>query len=110
MSNVAKISPSGQVRIPKAIMKILNVSVGDYLDFSVKDETIIISAKKLIDADQMWFWEKHWQDNEKKAEIDIKEGNLSPIFSAAEEGIQYLRKKLKRKKIRPRGINNSSYR
>jgi AbrB family looped-hinge helix DNA binding protein len=90
-----KISPGGQVRIPKEIMEKLNVSTGDYLDFSFEEENVIIKAKKLIDADQLWFWEKDWQEAEKRAEKDIREGNLSRIFETAEDGISYLRKRRK---------------
>lgn len=95
MATVVKISPGGQVRIPKEIMEKLNVSTGDYLDFSFEEENVIIKAKKLIDADQLWFWEKDWQEAEKKAEKDIREGNLSSIFTTAEDGISYLRKRRK---------------
>ena len=90
-----KISPGGQVRIPKEIMEKLNVSTGDYLDFSLKEENVLVKAKKLIDADQVWFWEKEWQDTERNAEKDIKEGNLSRVFTTAEDGISYLRKRRK---------------
>jgi AbrB family looped-hinge helix DNA binding protein len=93
MATVVKISPGGQVRIPKEIMDRLKVSTGDYLDFSFEEENVIIKAKKLIDADQMWFWEKDWQEAEIKAEKDIREGNLSRIFTTAEDGISYLKKR-----------------
>lgn len=93
MATVVKISPGGQVRIPKEIMDRLKVSTGDYLDFSFEEENVIIKAKKLIDADQMWFWEKDWQEAEIKAEKDIREGNLSRIFTTAEDSISYLKKR-----------------
>ena len=90
-----KISAGGQVRIPKEIMEKLNVSTGDYLDFSFEEGNINVKPKKLIDADQAFFWEKEWQDAERNAEKDIKEGNLSRVFTIAEEGISYLRKSRK---------------
>ena len=86
-----KISPGGQVRIPKEIMDKLNVSTGDYLDFSLEEENVLVKAKKLIDADQIWFWEKEWQEAERKAEKDIKEGDFSEVFTTAEDGISYLK-------------------
>ena len=90
-----KISPGGQVRIPKEIMEKLNVSTGDYLDFSLEEGNVNVKAKKLIDADQVFFWEKEWQAAERNAEKDIKEGNLSRVFTTAEDGISYLRKRRK---------------
>jgi len=95
MATVVKISPGGQVRIPKEIMEKLNVSSGDYLDFSFDEGNVVVKAKKLIDADQIWFWEKDWQEAEKKAEKDIREGNLSRVFTTAEDGISYLRRRRK---------------
>lgn len=93
---IVKVSPGGQVRIPKEIMQRLNVSIGDYLDFEFIDDTVVVKPKKLIDADQEWFWTKEWQEAEKEAEEDIKKGRVSKVFSSSEEGISYLRKKKKR--------------
>jgi AbrB family looped-hinge helix DNA binding protein len=90
-----KISPGGQVRIPKEIMEKLHVSSGDYLDFSFEEDSVVVKAKKLIDANQIWFWEKDWQEAERKAEKDIREGNLSRVFTTAEDGISYLRRRRK---------------
>ena len=39
--------------------------------------------------------DKEWQEAEKEASEDIKQGRMSPIFSSAEESIRYLRKCLK---------------
>ena len=95
MSNIAKISPGGQVRIPKEIMERLNISTGDYIDFESKGNSVLVKAKKLIDADQAWFWEKGWQEAEREAEEDIRAGRVSKVFASAEEGVEYLRKRRK---------------
>jgi len=34
---------------------------------------------------------KQWQEAEKEASEDIKQGRMSPIFSSAKEGINYLK-------------------
>ena len=34
---------------------------------------------------------KEWQEAEKEASEDIKQGRMSPIFSSAKEGINYLK-------------------
>jgi len=65
------------------------------LDFYFEEGNVNVKAKKLIDADQAFFWEKEWQDAERNAEKNIKEGNLSRVFTTAEEGISYLRKRKK---------------
>ena len=92
---IVKVSPGGQVRVPKEVMERLSISTGDYLDFEFVEGNLVVKAKKLIDADQAWFWSKEWQEAEKAAEKDIKEGRVSRTFSTAEEGITYLRKRKK---------------
>ena len=93
---IVKVSPGGQVRIPKEVMERLSISTGDYLDFEFVDDKLVVKAKKLIDADQAWFWTKEWQEAEKIAERDIKKGRVSKVFSSAEEGISYLKKRKKK--------------
>lgn len=93
MSTIVKVSPGGQVRIPKKIMERLNISSGDYLDFELKEGTVLMKAKKLIDAEQAWFWSREWQEAEIEVEEDIKKGRISEIFSSAEDGIAHLRKR-----------------
>jgi AbrB family looped-hinge helix DNA binding protein len=92
---IVKVSPGGQVRIPKEVMERLSISTGDYLDFEFVDDKLVVKAKKLIDADQAWFWTKEWQEAEKIAAGDIKKGRVSKVFSSAEEGISYLKKRKK---------------
>lgn len=97
--HIVKISPGGQVRVPKEVMDRLSISTGDYLDFEFIDGRLVVKPKKLIDAEQGWFWTKEWQEAEKVAEEDIKNGRVSKVFSSAEDGIAYLRKKRKELKI-----------
>ena len=39
---------------------------------------------------QAYFWTKEWQEAEKEASEDIKQGRLSPVFSSAKEGLSIL--------------------
>jgi len=41
--------------------------------------------KKLIDADQAWFWTRDWQTGEREAEEDIRAGRVSGPFRSAAE-------------------------
>jgi len=38
-----------------------------------------------IDPDQVYFWTKEWQEGEKRADEDIKEGRLLGPFTAVSE-------------------------
>jgi AbrB family looped-hinge helix DNA binding protein len=89
---IVKISPSGQVKIPKKIMQKLNISTGDYVDFEVAHGDVVLKPKKLINADQAWFWTKEWLESEEAAEKDIKARLVSKVFTSAEDGIAYLKK------------------
>jgi len=53
----------------------------------------------MMDDKQVYFWTKEWQEAEKEASEDIKQGRLSPVFSSAKKGIKYLRDKAKKLKI-----------
>lgn len=90
-----KISSSGQIRIPKDIMERLHINTGDYLDFEYKKDVVVLKAKKLIDAEQAWFWEKGWQEAEQQAEEDIQTGRVSEVFKTPKEGIKHLKKNRK---------------
>ena len=46
---------------------------------------------EIIDREQAYFWTKEWQEAEKEASEDIKQGRMSLIFSSAKEGTNYLK-------------------
>jgi len=48
----------------------------------------------LIPADQAWFWTEEWQEGERKAEADIKEGRVKR-FHTGDESLGYLRSRRK---------------
>ena len=58
-----------------------------------------------MDTNQAYFWAKEWQEAEKEASEDIKQGRLSPIFSSAKEGIKYLRDKASELKDKDKNAN-----
>jgi AbrB family looped-hinge helix DNA binding protein len=87
-----KISPQGQIRIPKKIMNILGITKGDYLEVDLKDNDIILKPRKLIDPSQGWFWTKEWQKKEAGVDDEIEKGLISPTFKTDEEGLEWLKK------------------
>ena len=42
------------------------------------------SGPLLVDPDQLWFWTPEWQQGEREADADIKEGRTEH-FSSAED-------------------------
>ena len=91
METIMKISPQGQIRIPKKFMKSLGLDMGDYLAVEIKNGHLLLKPRKLIDPNQGWYWTKEWQKNEADADKNIAENELSPELHAAEEGIQWLK-------------------
>lgn len=91
-STIMKISPQGQIRIPKKIMTTLGIEKGDYVEVAVEERQIVLKPRKLIDPSQGWYWTKEWQKMEARVDDEIKEGHVSPTFKTAEEGLRWLKK------------------
>jgi len=69
-----KVRPKGQITLPDAVRKAARLADGDYLEISVEAGAIVMRPKKLIDADQAWFWTDAWQRGEREASRDISAG------------------------------------
>jgi AbrB family looped-hinge helix DNA binding protein len=69
-----KMRSKGQITLPDAIRKTARLVDGDYLEVSVEAGAIVMRPKKVIDADQAWFWTDAWQRGEREASEDIAKG------------------------------------
>jgi AbrB family looped-hinge helix DNA binding protein len=92
MSTVMKISPQGQIRIPKNVMQTLNIEKGDYVEVEIEQDRIILKPRKLIDPSQGWYWTKEWQKMESEVDEEIKKNGLLHEFHTAAEGLKWLKK------------------
>lgn len=88
---VMQIRRNFQITLPAPIRNRLRLRIGDILETEVRDGRIIIVPKKIIDAQQAWFWSREWQDAEKEADADIRAGRVKK-FKTAEELIEDLDK------------------
>ncbi len=91
MSTIMKISPQGQIRIPKKVMVDLGIEKGDYVEVAVEERQIVLKPRKLIDPSQGWHWTKEWQEMEADVDDELEKDELSPKFESAEEGIAWLK-------------------
>jgi AbrB family looped-hinge helix DNA binding protein len=82
---LSKITRNHQVSIPKSIRERLGLQEGDYVEVEERDGEIVMIPKKLIDADQAWFWTPDWQAGERRADEDIKAGRVSGPFKTIDE-------------------------
>ena len=80
---LARIRGKGQVTLPDNIRQAANLAEGDYLEVSVSQGAIVMRPKRLIDADQAWFWSEEWQRGEREASDDIAAGRSRPFDSAS---------------------------
>jgi AbrB family looped-hinge helix DNA binding protein len=84
MVSFARVRGKGQVTLPENIRRAVKLAEGDYLEVSVSRGTILMRPRKLIDADQAWFWTQDWQHGEREATEDITKGRTRRFGSAKE--------------------------
>jgi len=92
--SLCKLGQKNQITIPKKLVEDLHLQAGDVLEIKIEGSTIILLPKKLIPAEQAWFWSKEWQEKEKEADEDIKSGKVSEDFEDADELIKHLRSQI----------------
>jgi AbrB family looped-hinge helix DNA binding protein len=81
MTQLVKITRSGQITIPASIREELDIEVGDYIEIEVVDDHLMLSPKHLIDKSQAYFWTESWQKGEREAENDIRSGRVKQFDS-----------------------------
>jgi len=91
MPTIMKISPQGQIRIPRKIMTSLGMEKGDYVEVVVEEGQVVLKPRKLIDPSQGWYWTKEWQEMETGVDEEIEKDRLSDKFDSAEEGLKWLK-------------------
>ncbi|HEV8574232.1 MAG TPA: AbrB/MazE/SpoVT family DNA-binding domain-containing protein [Dehalococcoidia bacterium] len=82
---LTKVTRNFQVSIPKEIRDRLHIEEGDLIEVAERDGEIVMTLKRLIDADQAWFWTPEWQAGEREADEDIKAGRVPGPFKSIEE-------------------------
>lgn len=83
--SLSKITRNYQVSIPKGVRDALGLQEGDYVEVEERDGEIVMVPKRLIDADQAWFWTPEWQALEREADEDLKAGRVTGPFRSVEE-------------------------
>ncbi len=92
MATIMKISPQGQISIPRKIMAMPGIEKGGYVEVDVEERNIVLKPRKLIDPSQGWYWTREWQEMEARADEEIEKEQLSPEFETAEQGLKWLQK------------------
>lgn len=84
MPAYSKVTRHGQITLPAAVRKSLGIEEGDLVEIKIIDDKAVLVPKKLIDMSQAYFWTPKWQEGERLADEDIKDGRVK-IFDSAEE-------------------------
>ena len=64
-----------QITLPAAIRKAAGISEGDLLAAQVQDDrTILLRPRRLVDADEAFFYTPEWQAAEREADEDLATG------------------------------------
>ena len=71
-----KVTRGGQVTIPAALRRQAGIEIGDYLEIQMVDNHLILVPKRVIDKDQAYFWSDAWQEGEREAEDDLRQGRV----------------------------------
>lgn len=80
-----KVTRNFQISIPKEIRDRLRIEEGDYIEVIERDGEIVMVPKKMIDADQAWFWTPEWQKGEREVDEDLRAGRTLGPFKTIEE-------------------------
>ena len=89
MISLSKVTRHGQITLPAAVRKELDIQEGDLVEIQVVDDRAVVTPKKLVDKSQAYFWTEEWQKGEAEAEADIKAGRVK-AFDSVEELLEDL--------------------
>ena len=82
--SLTRVRGKGQITLSDRVRREARVVEGDLLEVSVEEGAIVMRPKKLIDADQAWFWTESWQQGEREASADIAAGRTRRSATARE--------------------------
>ena len=90
---VAKLTAQEQELLITAKQKIKAINKDMINSIGLTREEADIAAKAgLIVPDQKWWWLEDWQEGERQAEQDERDGNMSGPFETADQLIAHLHK------------------
>lgn len=89
MRETVKVNMKYQVTIPENVRKMIPLQAGDRVEVLARRNEIVIRPLVEVPRDQAWFWDKEWQEMERTATLDLKNGKTKS-FEDVEEAIEWL--------------------
>lgn len=84
MTTYSRVTRNGQVTLPVSVRRKLGIEEGDIVEVMVEDDKAVLLPKKIVDKSQSYFWTKEWQEAEKEASEDIKDGRVKAFDNVDE--------------------------
>src|SRR5690606_6870637 len=86
----AAVRQKGQVTLPAAVREALQVGEDDQVEFRISPTgDVTVRGLRLIPTDQAWFWTPEWQEGERQADEELKQG-LGTTYHSDEEFLKAL--------------------
>lgn len=86
----ATVRAKGQLTLPAAVREALHVGEGEQVEFTVGPHgDVFLRGMRSVPTDQAWFWTPEWQEGEREASAEIKNG-LTHRFGSTEEFLDAL--------------------
>lgn len=83
-ASLVTLRAKSQVTLPAYARKAAHLSEGDPIEVRVVPEGILLLPKKIVDANQAWFWTSEWQKGEREASADIRRGRVRRFKSGGD--------------------------
>ena len=88
---LVKVKRNYQITIPQNLRRIIRLTVGDYVEVDIQDDTLVIRPVKVIHPDQEYFFTKEWQEKEAEADREIAEGKVVGPFENTLDALKALK-------------------
>jgi len=89
---LVKVKRNYQITIPQNLRRIIRLTVGDYVEVDIQDDTLVIRPVKVVHPDQEYFFTKEWQEKEAGADREIAGGKMVGPFENAPDALKALKK------------------
>lgn len=88
---LVKVKRNYQITIPQNLRRLIRLSVGDYVEVNIQDDTLVIRPVKVIHPDQEYFFTKEWQEKEAEADREIAAGKVVGPFENVPDALKALK-------------------
>ena len=79
--SVVKVQKNKNITLPIWLMHRFHVRAGDFVQLEEARNGVLIKPAKLIDPSQAYFWTKEWQEGEREADEDRRQGRVKKFKS-----------------------------